>query len=294
VCSLVADFRLHTTIASGGVCTDHSGQLCWFAYCPPPLYFQPPLKVSVATTIHPPPKENTLTKTLYSLGMDAIFVGHSFIRRMRDEVLRVANNTRTRPRPRDISWTQPHGAQSFARHLRLHDMFHCVYTEANNINLVTDLDSAMSTISHVRPFLLLIDIGSNDVADVMTLDPNAMLRLATAVHDFAVQTAVPCVIINAILPRTGNISCDAAIFRGNAVLYNRFLASLCDDRTTHYNKMRGFAYIHQWSRRSSREVSTWSKDGIHCDSPISMRRYINRIRQAVLAHAYRCRVGTCP
>jgi hypothetical protein len=220
----------------------------------------------------------------------AVLVGHSFIRRLRDDILA---NPHQKRRIRDITWTHPYRARVLAEGLNISDFITSVYTESDNLNFIGDLDRSYTSICHVDPMVVVIDIGSNDIAQCFSGDPWAMLALATQVHDFAtsIQKGAlhPLIIINAVIPRINNMQCDPQTFRINAMQYNKCLGVLCDTKDgIVINKMRGFNFTNTDRQEQPREVISWSNDGIHPDMPGSMERYRNRVRHCILDNLHRC------
>ena len=61
---------------------------------------------------------------------------------------------------------------------------------------VGDLPSSRHDVRAVRPAVVMVDIGSNDIA----VDHGTMLQLAMDVHKFALSLNVAMVVLNAVLP----------------------------------------------------------------------------------------------
>ena len=91
-----------------------------------------------------------------------------------------------------------------------------VYTYADTVVMADDLTHSIPLISAVRPNIVLMDIGSNDLANLHMTDHFSSLDLATRVFDIAKQyneqRSVLMVIVNNILPRSNNIACTADVF----------------------------------------------------------------------------------
>ena len=92
-----------------------------------------------------------------------------------------------------------------------------LYTAANGINLIEHLNKAETTVRNVMPGIVLLHVGINDLAHVVTVNPMKTLELATLVVDFAEylhkQLHVECVIINSVVPRnSNNTTCSAEVF----------------------------------------------------------------------------------
>ena len=223
--------------------------------------------------------------------MDLVIVGHLFIRRLRDNYF-PPRPAHRHPRGQDISFCHTDKAQQYSHKLGLQHHINSVYTSSNSINLISDLHRSLSLIHHIKPDILLLDIGSNDIANVHKVDPNLMLELAHELFQFAVSTQVPLVIINAVLPRTSKISSNPDDFRNNASHFNKSIQVYASDtQNVKYNKMRGFSfYYDQHKNERQKPVDHWSTDGIHCDSQ-SIHQYRNRIRHAVLDNIHFIKQG---
>ena len=162
--------------------------------------------------------------------------------------------------------------------------------------LVPHLPKAVASLASdgLTPTVVVIDIGSNDLAHVDVFKPKLVLELATRVTDFALALRADRVIINAILPRTGHMTCDVDTFRDNTDLYNVIVNDYCDSEPgLRFNKMRGLSQTilsrlatQQERERPPRPVSDWSDDGIHCDRPRSQRIYSSCVKFALLEAAF--------
>ena len=192
-------------------------------------------------------------------------------------------------RSKDVSWTQSEKACILAEKLNLNNVFEHVYTVADGLIFIADLDRADSSLTWVKPQVVVLDIGSNDIAGVDTFDPCCMLELANSTFEFA-DSIRSQVVANAVLPRVSNMTASAEVFRQNSTQYNECLSNLCttSDHVA-FNKLRGFAWLFQApGHKLPREVGTWSDDGIHCNSA-NMEHYANRVRHAMLKAANKCR-----
>jgi hypothetical protein len=162
-----------------------------------------------------------------------------------------------------------------------------VFTFSDGVVSIGDIARAHSFINDIGPGIVLIDIGSNDLAHIQTVDPSTMLHLATSLTDLVLTLNACKVIFNAILPRTGNITCNPETFRANAELYNNYLKNICDPKSKLvYHKPRGFWNSYTDGLEHICQVSEWSSDGIHCDTPESFRRWTARTRRAILTQVH--------
>ena len=179
---------------------------------------------------------------------DVVLIGNSFIRRLRDNYVVPENG---RKQDRDVSESRPHVAQYAAQAADLGHRVTGLYTAANDINLIEHLNKAETTVRNVMPSIVLLHVGSNDLAHVVTVNPMKTLELATLVVDFAEylhkQLHVECVIINSVVPRnSNNMSCSAEVFRANMAHFNAVIENYCVSSRKQgliYNHLRGFFII---------------------------------------------------
>ena len=216
-------------------------------------------------------------------------IGDSFVRRLRDDLTsRCAQSQHERKWGfKDVSQTQPARAALLAHQLRLDNEFVGVYTESNHLQRVADLPQASFLLHHVRPEVVIINVGSNDLAQLEREDRDAVLNLAVGIHAFAsgIQHA-KLVILSKVLYRTQGMKCSPAVFAKNADMLNTFLRNMCCDAgspATVFNPLRGFTFVHDDAETPKpRPVVSWSTDGIHCNTLPSMSRYQERQRLFVL------------
>ena len=205
-------------------------------------------------------------------------MGHSFLRRLRDDMI-VNSGSR---HGLDIGRASTINAAKMATKLGVSNHLRAIYTHCNYINLIKDLPRCAAITQKIEPSIVVIDIGSNDLANIKTRDHIKMLQLATQVTDFAASIPAKVVIIHAILPRTARITPSTETFQDNVDLYNNFLKNICETSDNLiYDKLRGFRNIWIDNVEYPLKVSDWSTDGIHCNSQ-SMKKYKARVRQAIL------------
>jgi hypothetical protein len=215
--------------------------------------------------------------------MDVVVLGHSFVRRLRDGLIPPWPSNRGR----DIGIGSLNRASLLSRKFNISRHVGRVYTFSDGVVRIGDIARAQHFIDQIAPGILLIDIGSNDLARIDVVDPLHMLRLATSLTDMALTFCARKVIFNAILPRTGNITCTPETFRANAEHFNTYLMNICDPRSKLvYHQPRGFWTSYADSRNDICAVSAWSTDVIHCDNPDSFRRYMARTRRAILSQVH--------
>lgn len=226
----------------------------------------------------------------------AVLIGHSFIRRFRDTLITVHHpETATfrgrKPRRksgRDISESRIYLARQAVNNVPLAHRLSRLHTASDGINLVEELWKADSTVTNVSPAIVLLDIGSNDIAHVVNKNANNMLQLASNVIDYAntlrSKHSVAKVIINSVVPRdSDNMTCTAKIFRDNMQLYNNFVKQWCETSDgLQYNHLRGFYTKYVQGLEVPLPVHEWTiQDHIHCND-MYMQKYKQRVRFAIM------------
>ena len=127
--------------------------------------------------------------------MECVFVGHSYIRRLRDHYL---------PRRFPYRDVRPHHverARELAKELELDNQFAGAYTAADDIVFIRELEHTRRTIATVKPGVVVIDIGTNNIARLTADDHVAILNLVTRVYEFARSLHVSLVVVNVVIPR---------------------------------------------------------------------------------------------
>ena len=181
--------------------------------------------------------------------MDVILVGHSFVRRFRDAKIRRQRN----PTDRDINVHQKSRAASMAASMRLSRHINGVYTISESIIYFHHVLQLRDVILSVSPRAIVVDIGSNDLARITTVNPRRILQLAAELHTF--------------------------------VLNLDFMSDFCDT-SPHlvFNKQRGLQYT---TTNQPRPVNTWSHDGIHLSpAGTAFTSYESRIRHSLLDNIF--------
>lgn len=188
----------------------------------------------------------------------ATIVGHSFVRRMRQELLDYPHNSYD-------TETDNHISRQLSVKLKINNCFSTVKTNSK-FKIILDLPNTGSFICHDS--LLVINIGSNDLANCEHYSPKFVEKLAEYIHVWGNSTGAKKVLFIGIIPRSKNLNCDQSVFEENRKTYNQTLKSLCrSSDTSDYKTIRGFE---RYSDRSLKSTTSWSCDGIH---PTSMKRY---------------------
>ena len=175
---------------------------------------------------------------------NVLLVGHSFVHRLRDAY------QPGHAQGSDIAPGQTIHAAQLSEALGVHHYISGVYTHANII-LTQHLDSCKPAVDQIRPAVVVIQVGSNDLAQLSHFDAKAVLQTATQIYQFASSLReefdTPIIIINAILPRTANISSDADTFRQLSTEFNKIIKNFCDGQSIIYNKLSGFANYYSFT-----------------------------------------------
>ena len=200
--------------------------------------------------------------------MHGILVGHSFVRRIRNHCAVY----------RDIDFQRGRNsrdARELASSLGWYNCINYAYTLSDSCNIYQDLPQNFTT----QCDILVLNMGSNDLACLSRIDRNAVHRLVHKYFEWALRTGARSVVIIGVLRRTGRLRCTSDVFNANRQTFNRKMKSLCArvDKT-HFQKLRGFEST---SGQHSLSVARWSQDGIH---PSSMTHYIRRLAFAVMDH----------
>ena len=194
----------------------------------------------------------------------ALLIGHSYIKRLS---LSFGFNEDVMNRE---------DARRLATLMEVQYRFREVYVRSGELYMVSDLPSPEHISSWEMDYVVL-DIGTNDIAQFQLRDPGLVTELATTVAQWADRLNVPTV-VQATLPRIRNLACDLPTFRHNHMAYNDILRAKVDARTpshmnrVRYNKMQGLLYP-----GFERYVHA---DGIHVEDP--QGTYLKRVRKSLL------------
>ena len=214
-----------------------------------------------------------------------VIIGHSFVRRMRSDTLGERSSNLS-----NCDILPPHGwqldrARRLAEAIKVSKHFAHDFTMAEGITFVSHLPHANNYLSSISPRVLIIDIGSNDMARLQTVDRPTAESLAYQTIQFALNSTADRVIINAVIPRTAGLSCpDGEVFFQNMTMYNDRVREACDNHVHFliFNKQQGFTFTNaNGNIPHRRPVSDWSTDGIHCSGQ-SMATYVSRLHGTVL------------
>ena len=161
-----------------------------------------------------------------------------------------------------------------------------LYTASQGINLMDDLWRTESSINAIRPAIVALHIGSNDLSNLTSINGETAKWLARRGLDFAnyicTQYGVVKVLMFSTLPRTAGLSCTPEEFRENMGTFNKEIEIHCDNNRLNYVHVRGFYCTKINNLDVPRPVRDWSGDGIHCDMEKSKKKYAQRVRFAIM------------
>ena len=214
---------------------------------------------------------------------NVLLIGHSFVRRYRDTLIKPENGRKS---GRDISESRGHVAITAARVANVSYRVGALFTASQKINLLKHLDKSETTVIAVQPEVVVLHIGSNDLANFPVVDEFAARELAKAAWRFAEHLCndygVRRVVMLSTLPRAALITGSPATFTDNMNFFNSELENLCRPlQQLIYVRVRGFFFKKVNNLDVPRPVAEWSTDGVHCDEE-SMPKYAKRIRLAIL------------
>ena len=177
-----------------------------------------------------------------------LVIGHSFVRRMRERLagggLRLA---------RDFAATIIRGFGG----MRLES-----------------LRQHIGYVKHLEPTLIVVDIGTNDLASPMCCPLALAEAVVTTAKEFAAVPSVRHVVVLQMMPRTKS--------RRSRPNFN----DACDVYNAHVRKLtKKLETVHSWSHRGM--VMEWDKyllpDGVHLNHA-GMNKYIRSVRGAALQY----------
>ena len=136
--------------------------------------------------------------------MHGLLVGHSFVRRLRRAYS---------PVHRDISFEERNCAEArqLSNALKWNNCVNYVYTLSHNINILEDLPRGYCA----RCDFLIINMGSNDLANLKKVDFNGVRMFAENYFTWAKNTGARNCLFIGILKRTGRLRCTREVFNKN-------------------------------------------------------------------------------
>ena len=162
-----------------------------------------------------------------------------------------------------------------AKHLKVNDHIEALHLfgerglgmQAHNFAVPHEL------LLELCPDFVILNIGGNDLAQGTSplVVASAVVQLGERlVRDYAVRGVIIC----SVIPRTGHLhGITPDLYTANTAQFNKCLPHFCDvDPTLHYHTHRGF-----WNN----DITMWSHDGCHPNTPAGRRKYKQSIRLAV-------------
>ena len=216
---------------------------------------------------------------------DVVIVGHSFIRRYRDHLIPPAAGFPGQGQ--DITAAMPLVARQAAINAALDRRINGIYTVANQLNLIANLHMADATLNAVQPQIVILNVGSNDLANLTGVNNNHVLTMINSLVAFGehcrADYATQLVVINSIVPRLSNIACTPSDFTTNMETFNRLASNWCSGVDgLMFNRLRGFYMKHIDNKiEIPLPVHEWSYDGIHCDYH-TLERFTQRLRFSIM------------
>ena len=101
------------------------------------------------------------------------------------------------PEGHDVRPYQRCWAPALCWRINLDELFNTAYMVGDDMVFVGDLPRSRRDVRAVKPAVVVVDIGSKNIACLTAADHGAMLRLAMDVHKFALSPNVAMVVLNA-------------------------------------------------------------------------------------------------
>ena len=161
----------------------------------------------------------------------------------------------------------------FADSTRVREVYGHGVRTFSQFNLITDLPVTFNANCDI----LIIDLGSNDIAGVKSARPKAIKLLAEYLYAWVLRSRSKHVVFLSVLPRCGGLQGSVDTFHQHRVFYNKTLKKLCSRSSkTSFQKLRGFECD---SQVVPMPVSQRSDDGIH---PTNINKYAQRLRMIAM------------
>jgi len=134
------------------------------------------------------------------------------------------------------------------------------------------IQPALNRIGSLRPDLVFLDIGSNDLCDE-NVEPQDLARYIISLARFVlVGYEIRSVAVGSILPRVGP---TWSSYNQRVSATNRYLRELAaNEPSVHFWRHRGF------SARCA--INPFSADGVHPHAQRGMPKYVRSVRHAIL------------
>ena len=216
-------------------------------------------------------------------------VGHSFARYVRNYAVKDIS-LKPREAPTDGESGSAFFARKCAESLDLDGHFGSFYIYTQGIVMISDViisqgQDILAPPPHAHigeKGVVVLDIGSNDLASLQHIDRTAVAALATSLITLANNFRSELVVIQAVLPRIFHSDNKTNVFRVNADHFNSIVSLYAKhSRHVHYNKCKGFIWKDVQGIAVRVQVNEWSSDGIHVNTN-AMPKYIKKMRMTIL------------
>lgn len=209
----------------------------------------------------------------------AMLIGHSFPKSLHDHLLVKYEAASRKHQSYAIT-----SLETFAvRHIEVDRSIASLHMWGKGgSKVVSDFDLTESEIREIKPDIVLLDLGTNDVVQPQ-VSTEAIIKgiwlQALLLKDvFGVDIVVLCSIVR----RETDARMTPQHFMSRAHIVNSTLRELCKQKGQGkiiYHLHRGF-----WRDTNMRpsEPSDWAKDGIHPNLPIGRRKYKSSLKSALL------------
>ena len=210
------------------------------------------------------------------MSLRACIIGHSFVRRLGNDLEREGVGSRRRYSP-----------CSAASQMVMAGLYSRIYIYGNEAYTLEQLESSIRTAARLNPDVVLLNVGSNDITSPRCNVEKLAIDLVAVAKRLQKEYRVKYVAILGIAPRTKwkckHVSVD--MFDERAYRLNELLkASVKHTQGIVYAAMKGF---HHDQEGNPLPVNTWSDDGIHPAADgekreMGMLKYRKLIRRCLL------------
>ena len=227
-----------------------------------------------------------------------VHVGHSFVRKLKVVMLQDVPNitTGTNGGPGFVDVRHSSIAAILAQKLHINGKYHAIYTHCRAIYFISDLISQVDRIKQLSPDSLLVNCGSNELANIKELADREdieeqvrqhALKLRSFASNFPPSVPVTCM---GVVPRLSGLKMTPEKFLEHMRSFNNFLlgfekAALRGEEPTNFR----FYHMKGWEVRDNNgisedlPVSTWCDDGgIHPRPQLVRDKLARSVKDALL------------
>ena len=197
--------------------------------------------------------------------MNGCVVGHSFVSGLRSHLA---------GRPNANGTSIGLNSQDIAYRLRLEHLIDSIHLIGNRGAKIVDPNFSLpyDELLHIRPGIVIIDLGTNDLAA-----GTPPIVVAVKVVDIAIDMmrnihSIKYIQICSAINRDSNLRISNQDMCSAVQQFNRYVRHLCDvEPRVGYHVLKGF-----WLD----PIQIWSRDGIHPNTVTGRRRYKRALRSA--------------